>query len=475
MTLPSQQYANLAGHSYGRGLQGNDVNLKALVGKITEIDGVQYRVLAHADKPSGYQGTVYQRVDTGAIVVAHRGTEFGREPIRDGVLADGGMVFGRINSQAKDAIELTREALERARDYAAKRHISLPEVTVTGHSLGGTLAQITAHHFDLRGETFNAYGAASLGYRIPEGGGRVLNHVMAADAVSAASTHYGQVRIYATPGEIAQLQASGYHAPGIVDALTPDNPLLASVNTSHMMHNFLAVDGEGRRDRSVLDDPKARRLAADHARMIADYRGDVEGLRRTVASGLRGPGGLLHDGIEFLRGPLPAGEPARREAERNAPRHAPRARQSAPVHTGHSGLFTDGGPLPLPEYLAPQVVGPPVPLRGRPPVPPHDDLGPPAATSSTWRFGELPGAQPPIPDVSRFGERIDRMLAAAKADDWRAFRHDVQALASGDHARALRERAIEAVDRQEQSAAQQIAEQQRMEQAQPSRSRGFAR
>jgi hypothetical protein len=52
----------------------------------------------------------------------------------------------------------------------------------------------------------NAYGAASLGYRIPEGGDRVLNHVMAADVVSAASPHYGQVRVYATPREIAQLQ-----------------------------------------------------------------------------------------------------------------------------------------------------------------------------------------------------------------------------------------------------------------------------
>ena len=35
-------------------------------------------------------------------------------------------------------------------------------VTVTGHSLGGTLTEITAHHFDLRGETFDSFGAASL-------------------------------------------------------------------------------------------------------------------------------------------------------------------------------------------------------------------------------------------------------------------------------------------------------------------------
>src|SRR3546814_15396325 len=118
---------------------------------------------------------------------------------------------------------------------------SPPEVTVTGHSLGGTLAQITAQHFDLRGETFNAYGAASLGYRIPEGGDRVLNHVMAADVVSAASPHYGQVRVYAKPREIAQPQLSGYSNPRLLAPLTVDRPLLPPLNGPHPLHNFPAA------------------------------------------------------------------------------------------------------------------------------------------------------------------------------------------------------------------------------------------
>src|SRR5690606_29187926 len=119
---------------------------------------------------TGYQGTVYQQVDTGAIVVAHRGTEFDREALRDG-LADAGMVVARHNVQIKDAVELTRWAIGHARSEEVSGDYShAPEVTVTGHSLGGTLAQATAHHFGLRGETFNAYGAASLDRRIPEGG-----------------------------------------------------------------------------------------------------------------------------------------------------------------------------------------------------------------------------------------------------------------------------------------------------------------
>lgn len=325
MTLPTQQYANLADHSYGRDLQGNDVDLQSLVGKSTEIEGVKYKVLAHVDALSGYQGTIYQCVDTGDIVVAHRGTEFDRQPLRDGLLADGGMVLGRVNTQAHDAIDLTRKALQIAEDQARRDGALPPEVTVTGHSLGGTLAQITAHHFDLRGETFNAYGAASLGYRIPEGGDRVLNHVMAADVVSAASPHYGRVRIYAAPGEIAQLRLCGYQNAWLADALTVDHPLLASVNTSHMMHNFLNVDDDNRADVSNLRDASALARAEGNAGMIDGYRSDVAALRAAASLGgdvldvLRvGPVMAPQRAVERLREAalpdLPPGEPARRES-----------------------------------------------------------------------------------------------------------------------------------------------------------------
>jgi pimeloyl-ACP methyl ester carboxylesterase len=292
MKLDSQQYANLAAHTYG----SDKIVLKNLVGKDTVIEGIAYEVLAHVDKPSGYQGTIYQRKDSGEIVVSHRGTEITREPIKDGWLADGGMVFGRVNSQAADAIALTQDALNRARIEAAKWETP-PEVTVTGHSIGGTLAQITASKFNLRGETFNAYGAASLGYGIKEGGQRVVNHVMAADVVSAASPHYGQVRMYAKRGEIAQLLASGYDNNPVLDALRPDRPVLASLNVSHMMHNFLDVDGDGRRDVSILRDADARTRAERNARMIDGYRDDVRGLR-TGAS-------ILGDGVRFMEKALP--------------------------------------------------------------------------------------------------------------------------------------------------------------------------
>ncbi|WP_284309233.1 hypothetical protein, partial [Hydrogenophaga electricum] len=168
MSVSSQDYANLADDVYKPQRPG--VFLNRDTAPKTTVGGIQYLIRAHVDNPkTGYQGTVYQRVDTGEMVVAHRGTEFDREAFKDGVLADAGMVFNRANSQANDAIALTGKALEIA-DQDRRRDFPAGPVTVTGHSLGGTLAQVSAHHFGLHGETFNAYGAASLNRRIPEGG-----------------------------------------------------------------------------------------------------------------------------------------------------------------------------------------------------------------------------------------------------------------------------------------------------------------
>ncbi|MGE8214594.1 MAG: lipase [Stenotrophomonas maltophilia] len=313
MTVPSQEYAGLAAHSYQDlkvGQRGPNDEEKVV------IDGNQYRVIEHANNPdTGYQGTIYQKVDSGEIVVAHRGTE---EVWKDGIVADGSMVLSRTNPQADDAVALTGRALQYARTYSS---VNPPEVTVTGHSLGGTLAQVSAHHYDLRGETFNAYGAGSLDRRIPEGpNDRMVNHVMAADVVSAASGHYGEVRTYASEKEISVLRQSGYHDNRFVDFITPDLPVVAAARSmgSHSMHNFLPVDGDGKPDKSVLQDPAAQARAEDHKDAIDNYRGDVERLRRVVTIGARGPIGAIEDVVDHVRGPVKAGEPARQQQEREA-------------------------------------------------------------------------------------------------------------------------------------------------------------
>lgn len=308
MTISSQQYAGLANDSYedrvvGRRAPGDR--------ETVEIDGVQFQVLEHANNQhTGYQGTIYQRVDTGEVVVAHRGTE---QIYRDGVLTDGAMVFDRANPQAADAIELTRHA----RQFAREQLVDLgrePPVTVTGHSLGGSLAQISAHHFGLKGETFNAYGAASLGFRIPEGGNAMVNHVMATDVVSAASGHYGQVRTYAARDEIVRLDAGGF-SNSRLNGLIPDRPVLVATHSlgAHMMHNFLDKDANGLPDVSVLRDPQTLARAEQNQRMIEEYRDDWRTIRATATVLSRNPFEQLKDAYDDVRGPLAPGEPARRE------------------------------------------------------------------------------------------------------------------------------------------------------------------
>ena len=283
MSLDSQHYANVTAHSYGVEVDGKRGQMQHFVNKEIDLEGVTYKVLEYMDKPSGYQGAIYQRMDTGEIVVAHRGTEFDRELIKDGAITDGGMATKLRNAQADDAIELTRHALRLAKDHG-ERTGHTPEVSVTGHSLGGVLAQITAHKFNLHGETFNSYGAVSLGYGLPEGGSQVINHVKAADPVSAASHHFGEVRMYASDGDVESVGKWGRYDNdrGSIDIRNPGVAIIAS-GGAHRMHHFTNKDGDGNPDRSILSDPNARQLAAEYEPMFKNYRNDIHGLRVGVS------------------------------------------------------------------------------------------------------------------------------------------------------------------------------------------------
>ncbi|MBO9787192.1 DUF6792 domain-containing protein [Xanthomonas phaseoli] len=325
MSLTSQQYAALSRDVYD---EPERIGLRS---PRVDIGGVFYQRLKYVDSPSGYQGIIYQRVDTQEIVVAHRGTETERQLKEDGFYTDGGMVASRHNNQAAEAIELTKYALNYAHELGKGGKV--PEVTVTGHSLGGDLAQVTAHHFGLKGETFNAYGAVSLDRRISEGGHDVINHVMAGDAVSAASKHYGQVKIYATPQEVATLQKAGYANDRSV--LDDRNPLVAvELGDSHRMHNFLPVDGNGKPDRSVLEDPRSQQLAQQYAPMIDKYRDDVALMRGGLTLASRSAQSMnLPDAINHLRGTLaPGAGAAEMAAERWKETQQRMAREDKPVY-----------------------------------------------------------------------------------------------------------------------------------------------
>ncbi|PPT92964.1 DUF6792 domain-containing protein [Xanthomonas theicola] len=430
MSMASKQYAALAFDAYYKPPETGEKS------KPVAIGGASYKRLSYMDSPSGYQGILYQRLDTNELIVAHRGTEPRRELISDGLLADGGMVATRHNTQAADAIEFTQHALEYAKKISKDGKV--PEVTVAGHSLGGTLAQVTAHHFDLEGETFNAYGAVSLHRRISEGGHDLVNHVMAGDPVSAASQHYGQVRLYATHQEIATLQRAGYdHHHGGLNVRNPLSAASGLVMASHSMNNLLPEDEQGKPHHAVLEDPAARQLAQHHAPMIARYRDDVASLRLGMTLGARGWGGLLQDGIEALRGPLAPG--------------AGRDSIGVPTWSEHMQRLHD----PKAHGAASQDQGWHVPLR----VSGESLQSAPAAPVSLHD------------DPAAF---LDRMLAAAQSGDRTTFRQMTQALANEEPGRALRAQAIATVD-QQQAAQQALQAQQQADRQQQEMGRDTAR
>lgn len=433
MTITSQQYAVLCSDSYKDYPVGVFPPGKRPV-FVDPDDGTRYEILEHVNnRKTGYQGTVYQRVDTGEIVVAHRGTEGSKalsdpgEFVKDLLRADGGMLLARTNLQAKDAIALTERATAYAEDYGQEKGRT-PKVTVTGHSLGGTLAQITGYKFGLSGETFNAFGAVSLrGYDVPPGGDRMLNHVRVTDFVSAASTHYGQVREYATPSDISKLAVAGYAQNRFLDLLAPDRPVAVAVSSidEHLMHAFLNQDKNGRPDRSLLADGKAQALAQENSRAVDGYREDIAEIRAMITNSV----GLPFQGIDRAREFL---EEKIQESMR---------RNYVPPH---------GAPGVMPQQMPPGF-----PMQGFR-----------SGALDTQRDAPLPSLQA---EPSAY---VDRFLAAARSGDDSAFRHLTQAAASSPAGRELRQEAIAAVDLQEQQA-QQHAQQRMLEQQQDGPARGM--
>jgi len=281
--ISTTDYALLARDAY----QDRQIN------QTVELGGVKYRIFDHTDDPrTGYQGTAYQRVDTGAIVIAHRGSEFDRELLQDGG-TDAGMVLTGLNAQAPDATAFTQRVMDKA--HQQSEQLGVPyDVTVTGHSLGGTLAELTAARLNLKGETFNAYGAAGLLYGLPEGGHQVIDHIRAGDLVSAASPHFGEVRIYAAPQDIDTLSKAGYRDDS--GPLSPRNPLKATDFSAHAIDNF--VPDNKLLGHSIVSAGNAA-LYQEHKGMIDRYREDVRDIRTVLSAPWEVPRAVVH-GVEHV-------------------------------------------------------------------------------------------------------------------------------------------------------------------------------
>jgi hypothetical protein len=281
MTIGSTDYALLSQDSY----KDHKLNDRIALG------GINYLITDHINDPStGYQGTAYQRLDTGEVIIAHRGTEFDREPVHDGGV-DAGMVLAGVNAQTPDAMAFTKRVIEHAQQQSPPLHVS-----VTGHSLGGTLAEITAYEYGLHGETFNAYGAAGLLQGIPKGGHQVIDHVRAGDVVSAASPHFGEVHIYAAQQDIDRLSKSGYRDDS--NLLSPRDLIGAIDFSAHSIDNF--VPHSETLGHSIISPESEARYRAHHG-MIDRYRSDVMDLRNGLSASWEIPKLVAASGVALGR------------------------------------------------------------------------------------------------------------------------------------------------------------------------------
>ncbi|RAO75775.1 XVIPCD domain-containing protein [Dyella jiangningensis] len=281
MTMGTEDYAVLAKDCY----QAREID------KDITLNGVHYQAIDYSDDPlTGFQARAYQRMDTSEVIIAFRGTEFDRQPIRDGGV-DAGMVLTGINAQTLDALAFTQRVMDQVNALEQRNGHSIP-VTVTGHSLGGTLAEIAASRYGLKGETFNAYGAAGLLQGVPEGGHQVIDHVRATDLVSSASPHFGEVRIYAVQQDIDTLTRAGYRDDSTL--LSPRNPFKAIESKAHAMDNF--VPDSPLLGQSIIN-PQSQALYRDHKQMIDRYRHDVLDLRTGISAGWETPKAIGDAGI----------------------------------------------------------------------------------------------------------------------------------------------------------------------------------
>ncbi len=142
MSIELQQhneYKQIALHNYKQvGVKKEDLNVLPK----------GYKVLDIKNEANGFQALVLQKGND--IVICYRGTE----GLNKKDLGNDLEMFRRmIPSQARNALDLYDEY---RRDYPNYN------ITVIGHSLGGSLAQIVGTLRDVTAVTFNAFGTRDI-------------------------------------------------------------------------------------------------------------------------------------------------------------------------------------------------------------------------------------------------------------------------------------------------------------------------
>ena len=461
MTTFTESHARLSYKSYDPGNTG--------------IDTDAFELVIESNRASGYRGFIFRNNITKDYVVAHTGTEFDTDKIRDALLTDGQMVLADVNQQLDDARDLVELAIEMAKRDGTR-------VTVTGHSLGGFHTQVTCHEYGLKGETFNAYGAAGL-YDVPVGGSQVINHVRATDMVGAANRHFGEVRVYATQQDVDTLlrhgplpsQQNRWDLIQDLRELGPDTTHGAvQFHSGQRKPEELAIYGP-----NTIINSENRALYEQHKPEFDAYRESIRSAAEDVALATKLTGaGIAYTsaiGSQYVmhkvRHGLMGNEVHDELRElRLAAQRVTDERNRDFVPPDRPLIYREGAGSPLE-----QIDGRIQDLRR---APTREDSQCKPERGSGWPSRPA-GDSAPSPVSLRDDPLayIDRMVAAYDAGDLGSFRRMTQVAADDPHAKRVSATATAQVDAEErqQVLLAQVAEQQSAEQRQVAVSAGIAR
>ncbi len=153
----------------------------------TPPDGWEIFVPPSQNDPTGFQGVAYRNLLTNEIVVAFRGTEIGESGDR---IADLQIGLARIPDQYASARTFFYDNVLAQADADPSMEGGNYSVSLTGHSLGGGIAQLLGAETGLPTTTYNAPGVADVWVNQPGG---------------AAGTSYSNITNINTAGDIVHL------------------------------------------------------------------------------------------------------------------------------------------------------------------------------------------------------------------------------------------------------------------------------
>jgi hypothetical protein len=290
MSSDDQARADAANNSYKNRPQ-SDVDSQHPAKVV--LNGQEYTVFGYKDDSvTGFHATAYRSRDTNEIIIAYRGTDPAlfsgktKAERRDHALTtvqdiavDATMVRDTVNPQKAAADAFTQAMI----DKAAQQGISKDHVSVTGHSLGGTLAEIEAAKYGLTGSTYNAYGAAGLTDGPSQPGTHLTNYRMAGDVVSAANGHIGEVVSLSSEDDVQSLHDGRYlDAPA---GAPPPNALIAMRLDDHDGQRHFGSQSPD----NVLEPHRfqeAARRYADHKAAFDHFSGDISRERGELSRAL---------------------------------------------------------------------------------------------------------------------------------------------------------------------------------------------